>query len=420
MACNCCRTSVACTCKIFNGPDDPDTTPNPNPSTSYGFGYGFDPYNYLPWVHKRFPETYAEATWDKKNQTYVGSNARYSSNGTLLFAGNISTASRRGRTAFKVRGISSGYAVEDYNGDTSSWQGVPGASTPTYPMTIFDLEVKDDNVKRECQLWVKFRKATLRQDASMRYYWDLTDWSELVFLHSNKWSNPLGAMLIVTIPSTYFVGVESGGVELRFYCTDVCGYDRNKNDAYKATWTCAGQADWVTDPVITFPRDYCKSHGSFDGNVYFNYKGCSIASFSVNNKSEKIHANTYISCGLQFGFSVAFTGMAGYECRTPIGPCQPGFGNNNVFTCCGNIYGGYSTQPDGTIRCGPVTQVIPLSNFTVDTSNIDFLNDGTIIYNGVWANNRTSYNYSYNCGTYQASIDPTQDYVIGTVTVTPN
>jgi hypothetical protein len=403
---------------MINGPD---TTPNPNSSTSYGFGYSFlNSYAYLPWVHKRFPEPMFEAKWDKKNYSYVASNATYAPNGRIYFQGNLSNnnQTRRGRTAFKLPSLSSGWGVEDYNGDTSDWQGVPGGVTPNYPITIFDLEVIQDSKKKECQLWVKFRKATLRQDENMRYYWDLTDWSELVFLHSNKWSNPLGAMLIVTIPSQYFVGVDSGGVELRFYCVDPCGYDGNKNDAYNATWTCVGQADWVTDPVIKFPRDYCKSHGSFDGNVEFNYKNCIMPNSSVNNKSEKIHALTYLSCGYQFGMGLNFSGMYGFQCEAPPGPCQPVYGNN--YTCCGNIFGGYYTRPDGTKYCGYVAQVTPDSIFGMDQSNVDLLDDGTVIYNGVWTNNRTSYFYFCDCSIYECEFDPSSDYVLGTVTETQN
>jgi hypothetical protein len=375
---------------------------------TYPFSYNMY-YQVNPWIHRKYPKPMTSTRWDKPSNQFLADNATFDADGKLYWYGDIGwqNNTRSGTPANAATGLSSGWVVEDWDGDSSAWLGAPGGVTPTHVLSIFDLEEKQDNVKRECQLWAKFRKATLRLENGL-YYYDLTEWTEPEIIHSAKWDEPIGPMIIVDVPSKYFNGPD--GVELRYFCTDPCGADTTDG----TTWTINGQASYITESVIEFPLDLCKSYGKGETTVNFQLPNCPQPSFTVINKSEKMFISTSQSCGYQYGFGVSFF-YTGYLCERPSDVCVPLY--NNPYYCCDNLFGGYTTQPDGTITCGPHHQIPPGSYFGEDRYNRVLIDSKTAIFNGVWTNYPASYTYFFDCRTFEFWQDAPQEYKIGSVLV---
>lgn len=420
MPCNCC-TPGGCKCRV------PKNDPNAEvPSfDTYPFSYNML-YKLAPWVHRKYPKPMSTLTWlplinPGNYPQYVADNATFDADGKLYWGGDIGyqNQSRNGTPAtYGTVGSSpsgeviTGYVVEDWDGDSSAWLGTPGGVNPAHALSIFSLEEKQDNVKRECQLWAKFTKATPFQDENGVYYYNIQEWSEPEIIHSIKWDEPIGPMIIVDVPSKYFNGPD--GVELRYFCTDPCGGDTSNG----STWIITGQASYITESVIEHPLDYCKSYGSFEGTANVKYVDCNSPNFTVINKSEKLFLSIYQSCGYQYGFGLAFfvpsvPGLCGEQ---PPEPCQNQY--QNPYTCCGNTYGGYTQEADGTTSCWFFNSAPPGSHFGEDPFNRILVDSKTRIFNGMWYNYPKNWTLSYNCSTGQGTQTPSVEYNLGTVVVT--
>jgi hypothetical protein len=421
MACNCC-TPGGCKCRV------PKNDPNAEvPSfDTYPFSYNMG-YKIAPWIHRKYPKPMSTLTWlplisPGNSPQYIADNATFKENGDLYWAGDIGwqAQSRSGTPAgygSVTSGLSgsvfSGYLVEDWDGDSSAWLGAPGGVNPAHVISIFSLEEKQDNVKRECQLWAKFTKATLFQDEENGlYYYNVQDWSEPEIIHSVKWDEPTGPMIIVDVPSKYFNGPD--GVELRYFCTDPCGAETTDG----TTWIINGQASYITESVIEFPLDYCKSYGKGETTTKVEYVDCGIASFTVINKSEKLFLSLYQSCGYQYGFGLSFFNptVPGFCGVQPPEPCQDQY--QNPYTCCGNTWGGYTQEADGTTSCSYFHSLPPGCYFQEDHYNRQLIDSKTVILNGIWTNYPDSWTLSYNCSTMKGTQDTSVEYKLGTVVVT--
>jgi len=412
MPCNCC-TPGGCKCRV------PKNDPNAEVESfdTYPFSYNMG-YQVGPWIHRKYPKPMSSLRWDKPSNQYLADNATFEADGKLYWAGDIGwqNQTRSGTpagygslTSSPSGSVFSGYLVEDWDGDSSAWLGAPGGTVPAHVMSIFSLEEKQDNVKRECQLWAKFTKATLFQDENGYYYYNIADWSEPEIIHSAKWDEPIGPMIIVDVPSKYFNGPD--GVELRYFCTDPCGADTTDG----TTWIINGQASYITESVIEFPLDICKSYGKGETTVNFQFPNCpNNMSFTVINKSEKMFVSISQSCGYQYGFGISFF-YTGYPCQRPPDDCVPLY--MNAYYCCDNLWGGYITQPDGTITCDTHWQVPPGSYFGEDRYNRVLIDSKTAIFNGVWTNYPSSYTFFQDCTTFEFWQDPTIEYKIGSVVV---
>jgi len=397
MACNCC-TPGGCKCKLSNAEN----------AVVYSFTYNFT-YKTLPWIHRRYPEPIFEATWREDLNRYVASNADAvltNPSNPLDFYGDISNYSRRGMPAY-ISSFFGGYVVEDYDGNNSAtYMGRTNAPIPN--LTVFALEEKQDLVKRECQLWVKFKKWSYNSTMNV---WEDGPWSELELLHFVKWDIPAGPETIVSIPGERFSGPDS--VELRFFCVDPCSIT-------PGTYVVSGQADWVTRSIIQFPIPLinCISYGSYDGTVSFIYKNCDnrYVSETVNNKATKILVMINPQCGYLYPFTMGFTGLYGNMC----GDAPPSWCANDPdnLNCCGNILGGYRRNPDGTIFCGPLHQISPFCTYYDDPHNRHLIDEKTAVFNGYWNNAPTTYFSEYDCATQMSRSSPNEIYKAGTVTVT--
>ena len=412
MACNCCKPG-GCSCKMRTS----DANAEEPTFAIYPFSYNFN-YKMYPWINRDYPEPMFMATWDSKTGSYLASN-HVKINGQLRYYGGLSTYSRKGLPAYGANG---GYYVEDGNGDESGPYTDPPSNVIARALTVFVLEEKQDAVKRECQLWAKFKRLTPIFDANGNYTGLLDGpYGELELLHSMSWDEPFQAQLIIEISGDHFNGPTS--VELKYQCADACIVFNNTNGGSSPfwTWEVTGQADWVTESTIEFPLDYCKSYGSYDGTVSFTYKNCNplggLVDNTTNNRSKKIHVATYSSCGYNYGFSLTFLGYGGGLCQEVPLPCNPGPNNPNYY-CCGNVFGGYVMQPDGTESCGYMSQITPFSSYSDDIYNRDLIDSKTVRFNGTFMNAVTKYTQSYDCATGTSQTDPTYEYKPGTILAT--
>lgn len=398
MACSCCGP-IGCKCKILNDPNAETES-----FTTYPFSYSFY-YHMGPWIHRKYPEPLFEGMWDFNNGIHVGSNVVYYPDGRVKFSGDTSGYSRKGIPAGQAYG---GWLVEDSNGDTSEYWRTGQSVSNSF--TIFYLEEKQDAVNRECQLWIKFKKSI---GYNVYTGWQISDFYGEKMIHSIKWNEPFESEIIVEIPGTDFNGPDS--VEIKYFCIDPCNLINNPTIS---TWTLSGQADWITESEVQFPLDYCKSYGKYNGIVEFINENCSTPSSKTNNKAEKVFFTSYVSCGYQYGFVCTFTGAAGFQCEAPLGPCVPqNYYPPDPYKCCGNIFGGYTKQPDGTVVCGYLSQIIPWSSYVDDPYNRHIINGKTVQFNGVWQNNPENYKQTYNCSTLKSFTTPYVLYKSGTVQI---
>lgn len=402
MACNCCGPT-GCKCKFL---DDPNSEV---PSyTTNTFSYNFN-YKMAPWVHRDYPEPMFMTTWDAESGSYLASN-HIKKDGKLLYYGDFSNYSRKGIPLIGGNGY---YTIEDGNGDNSI--RFTTIDNPPQDMTAFTLEEKQDAIKKECQLWVKFKRIT--NFINNNGLWDQQEgpWSEEEMLHSIKWNEPAPAQFIVTIPGNRFNGPTS--VELKYTCFNPCIYSVNNY----ANWEISGQADWVNTSTIEFPLDRCKSYGKFNGTVEFRQTNCNnqpgVVVTKTNNRSKMIFFDSYSSCGYQYGFHCSFFGINnGGNCLGVPEPCVIPF--NDPWYCCGNIFGGYTIQPDGTEVCGRMSQIGPYSFYTDDPYNREIINGKTVKFNGTWANAPEKYVSIFDCSTGIQNVDPTTIYKAGTIVAT--
>jgi len=397
MACNCCTPS-GCKCKLSNAEN----------AETFTFSYSLY-HRQAPWIHRKYPETMFSAVWDENYNAYLANN-HIIKDGELVFYGDLSWnhQTRNGLESYFAE-VYGGYIVENYNGDNSPWADGGFVFKPIMPMTVFALEEKQDDIKRECQLWVKFRNITFDEDTNAI----IGDWGELELLDSRKWNEPIGPQIEIIILGSKFNG-GADKVELRYFCVNPCFLFEAK------TFTVTGQASWITESVIELPLDYCKSYGKFDGNYQQTFKNCpdyySAYAVSVNSKSEKIFVNFWNSCGYMYDFNVSFfipSSDVG-KCVLDPGPCQPVYNNN--YSCCGNIFGGYITNPDGTISCGNLYNSI-YSTFQWDPYNMVVVDEKTIIYYGVWQTGTDDYKNEYDCMTQKTKSSAYETWSFGSVTV---
>ena len=411
MACGCCKTSSGCRCMIPGGGDG-GTTPNPN--MVFPFTYTFT-YKMSPWINRTYPEPIFMAKWDRKIMQFLASNHVIDNvTGRLKYQGNISFASsRRGQPAGRDRTFG-GWYIEDGDGDYSGpYRKTPPGNVPPLAATVFELEEKQDVDKRECQLWVKFKRITpiLDQNGNQTGY-EQGPWGELELLHSMSWDAFFPAQLIIEIPGDRFNGPNS--VELRYHCIGAC--DAVQFSSLEVT----GQAGWVNKSTIEFPLNYCKSYGSYDGNFTYSYKNCNgqggLFDTITNNRSKNIYVTSQRSCGYNYGFTITFFGYGGSLCQGVPLPCNPPY--NDLYYCCGNVYGGYTKQPDGTESCSYHNGITVWSSYYDDVHNRDLIDSKTVIYHGVFMNAVENCTRTYDCATYRGEADPSWEYKLGSVVAT--
>ena len=404
MACSCCSTG-GCKCQLSSN------------SPANGFTFFSSP---TVWIHRRYPEPIFEATWREDLNRYIASNADEgltNPSDPFDFYGDISYYSRRGMYA-SYNNYFGGYVVDDYDGNNSAtYMGRTNAPIPD--VTVFVLEERQDVVKKECQLWIKFKKSSY--DPAMNVWVD-EDWSEFELLSFVKWNVPAGPQKIVTIPGERFNGPDY--VELRYNCVDPCTIIREK-------YVITGQADYVTRSVIPFPQDLCLGYGSFEGTVDFRYKNCDSRYIPMkttnratklilleNNQCANVYGGNYV---ISAGMQLTISGVYGSVCGAPpqssnncVG--EPEFSKN--VNCCGNIMGMYYTYPDGTEVCQELNQVMPGCIYNNDPYNTVIVNETTVIFNGVWDINPVEYFHEYDCLTQKSRTSPNMLHKAGTVTVT--
>lgn len=411
MACNCCKPG-GCSCKMRTS----DVNAEEPTFTIYPFSYGFN-YKMAPWINRPYPEPIFMATWNRKFNQYLGSNHVLDNvTGRIRFQGDMSMSTTRpGLTAGQGLG---GWLVEDGNGDNSGPWKQPPIPSQYRGSTVFALEEKQDSAQRKCQLWAKFKRFTPVLDENGIFVrWEEGPWGELELLHSMSWDEPFQAQLIISISGDHFNGPTS--VELRYQCINPCFVFNNTNDGGVAlsTWEFTGQADWVTESTAQFPLDPCKSYGSYDGNVTWNYINCNGSiNTTTNNRSRKVFLNAYQSCGFQYGFSATFAGYGGGFCQEVEQPCDPPY--NDQYYCCGNLYGGYTTQPDGTESCGLLSEIVPWSTYVDDIWNREVIDSKTVRFNGIFMNAVLNRTYTTDCSTYIPDVDPSYEYKLGTILAT--
>ena len=413
MACNCCKPG-GCSCKMRTT----DVNAEEPTFTIYPFSYNFN-YKMTPWIHRDYPEPIFMATWNRKLAIYLGSNHVLDNvTGAVKFQGDFSYISRPGAAAYFGLG---GWAVEDGNGDNSGpYRTTPPGNVPAKGLTVFALEEKQNSAQRKCQLWAKFKRFTpiLDQNGNFTGYQE-GPWGELELLHSMSWDEPFQAQLIIEISGDHFNGPTS--VELRFHCVDACFLFNNANNGgvTLSTWIISGQADWVTESTVEFPLDPCKSYGTYDGNVTFAYTDCGqtgLVTIKTNNRSKKVFFSAYSSCGYGYGFSCTFFGYGGGLCQEVEQPCNTPY--NDPYYCCGNVYGGYTTQADGTETCYFLSQITPWSSYVDDIHNRELIDSKTVIFNGVFQNAPKEYVQTYNCSTRIQDTDPSVIYKAGSILAT--
>ena len=401
MPCNCC-TPGGCKCRV------PKNDPNAEVESFETSSFTYSTFYLLaPWVHRKYPKPKTSLEWIDDQYLWVADNATYDADGKVIWIGDGGWAGYT-RSGVPANPYEGGWVVQNFDGDNSPWYGVvPMLEQPFITDTHFILEEKQDNIKRECQLWVRFRK-TLEfvVDGS-----SFTPWSEEIMIHSIKWDEPTGAMFDVEVPIEYFSGPDK--VTIRFFCIDPCQV--GTLTANGATWIVNGQASFITESVIEFPLDYCKSYGKGDSIANIDYVNCGwYIPYTVHNKSEKMFFSYYFSCGYQNGFGITFTPFVN-QCETTAEPCIPIY--NNPYYCCGNIGGGYKTQPDGTISCGGFEALVPQSYFEEDRYNRILVDSKTVIFNGLWTNSPIVWTLYQNCLTGTGLISASEEFVLGTVTL---
>jgi hypothetical protein len=126
----------------------------------------------------------------------------------------------------------------------------------------------------------------------------------------------------------------------------------------------------------------------------------------------------YQSCGYQYGFGLSFFNptVPGFCGVQPPEPCQDQY--QNPYTCCGNTWGGYTQEADGTTSCSYFHSLPPGCYFQEDHYNRQLIDSKTVILNGIWTNYPDSWTLSYNCSTMKGTQDTSVEYKLGTVVVT--
>lgn len=415
MACNCCGPQ-RCKCQLET------SEPNAEQPTfeKHDFSYSLI---YPPWIERDYPEPFFMSTWDREFG-YLGSN-HIKKDGVLVYNGDISYYTRKGGIAANTA-VFNEWQVPNGNGDTSGPYKTPPIPYPLESGTIFALEEKQDDVKKECQLWAKFRKYRTVLDPFGNQIVEYDPWGELELLHSTKWSEPAPAQIDVEISGDHFTGPKR--VILRYYCVDPCivwGVGNLGGAPISGTWEFTGQADWVTETTVEFPLDVCKSYGSYDGNLTYNHINCNggpLVVDKINNKSTKIFFQASPSCGYlgngysYYAFNLSFFGIAGGLCEEVPLPCvNPPF---EPFYCCGNVYGAYVTQPDGTVTCANINAISIYSTYFDDPYNRELIDSKTVKLNGTWNNSPTTYVENFNCETSKIDKDPNSEIKVGTILVT--